>query len=285
MAEVKNALVERARHAVVLYADDENCMGMLVSVAAERVCLVSTLRSQRDLQELHGRRADCYCVLETEAGTEWLVLYDRDERLPLLSIDRIPAAFGGQARFNVSNAMHAVAACYLSGVPIEALRAGLADFQCNYESTPGRMNWFDDLPFRVLMDFAHNPDGIAKLCDFVDRVPVSGRKVLAFAGAFDRLDATLVKMGQAVAGHFDFYFCKEHPPRGDNQRTVAHLLQQGLLDAGVEAERTAIVGHGEEVAHQIFDSCQKGDLLVMLLGHVEKHKLATYIRSYAKRLQ
>ncbi len=285
MARVKGALLERARHAAVLYADDANCMRMLGSVRAERVCLVSMQRSRRELRELSGTRADCHCVLETLAGREWLVLYDRDERLPILRTDRIPATYDGQARFNVSNAMHAAAACYLSAVPVQALRAGLANFHCDYETTPGRINWFDGLPFRILMDFAHNPDGIAKLCDFVDRIPVSGRKVLAFAGTFDRRDETLIEMGRTVAGHFDFYFCKEHAPRSENQRKVAHFLRQGLLSAGVEAGRTAITGHGEAVAFEIFDSCRQGDLLVMLLGHIEKHRLATYIRAYAKRSQ
>jgi hypothetical protein len=66
---------------------------------------------------------------------------------------------------------------------------------------------------------------------------------------------------------------------------VAHPLQQGSLDAGVEAERTAIVGSGEEAAYVIFHGCQKDGPQVMLLGHVEKHELATYIGAYAKRLQ
>jgi len=285
MAGVKGSLLERARGAAVLFADDTNCLDMLGSLGADKVCLVSMLRDAQDLRELGGGRAECFCVLETVAGEEWLVLHDRARRMPVIASNGIPATFGGFARFNVSNAMHAAAACYLSGVPVEVLRTALAGFHCDYDSTPGRLNWFDDLPFRILMDFAHNPDGLKKLCEFVDRLPVRGRKVIAFAGAHDRREDTLVRMGQAVAGHFDFYYCKEYAPRIENQKQVAHFLRQGLLSAGVDAGSTAVRTYGEEVIFEIFDSCEAGDLLVMLMGHVEKSQLASHIRAYARRMQ
>jgi len=282
MAEAKGSLLERARHAAVLNADDPNCLGMLDSITAETACLVSMRADQKQLSALVGNRTAVYCVLEVVEGEEWLVIYAGGERVPVIPSARIPATFDATARFNVSNAMHAIAATYLAGISRDAIRKAMACFSSGYESTPGRLNVFDDLPFRVIMDFAHNPDGFEKLCDFVDQQTVSGRKLIAFAGSPDRKDETLVRMGRAMADHFDFYFCKEHKSRGDvERRKVAPLLQQGLLEAGVDRDQTAIMAHGKEVIFEIFDSCESGDLLVMLLGHIEKHELAGQIREYA----
>ena len=90
-------------------------------------------------------------------------------------------------------------------------------------------------------------------------------------------------MGHSIAGHFDFYFCKEHlRPDGTQPRLVAHILQQGLMDNGVKESQTAITTHGRDAIFGIFDACQPGDLLTMLMGHVEKHQLPGYIKEYAE---
>ena len=162
----------------------------------------------------------------------------------------------------------------------------MSNFTASWESTPGRLNVFDDLPFRVIMDFAHNPDGMLKICEFVDEQEVEGRKLVAFAGTITRTDEVIRKMGRSIAGHFDFYFCKEHiRPDRKQPRTVAHLLRQGLLDMGVAESKIAVTMYGKDDIFGIFDACEPGDLLIMLMGHVEKHHLPSYIREYALTLK
>jgi hypothetical protein len=57
-----------------------------------------------------------------------------------------------------------------------------------------------------------------------------------------------------------------------------------LIEAGVAENQTVITTNGKEVIFQIFDACKEGDLLVMLMGHVEKHQLPGYINEYARTL-
>ena len=68
-------------------------------------------------------------------------------------------------------------------------------------------------------------------------------------------------------------------------RLVARILQQGLMDKGVAENQTAITTYGREAIFGIFDACRPGDLLTMLLGHVEKHQLPGYIKEYADLLR
>jgi len=280
MAKVKQALVERARHAAVLNADDPHCLAMRGAMNAEQICLVSMRYSVDELHAMVGERPACFCVLELVEDEEWLVIYDQGRRLPVIKAASIPATFAGTARFNISNAMHAIVAAYLSGTGAEMIRTAMRKFHASYESTPGRLNVFHDLPFLVILDFAHNPAGLHSLCDFIDRQTVPGRKIVAFTGMVDRMDATLKNMATSLAGHFDFYFCKE---RYEVQpRSVAHILQQGLLGSGVSADRIAVRAFGKKVIGEIFDACEPGDLLVMLLGHDEKRRLSDYIREYAE---
>jgi UDP-N-acetylmuramyl tripeptide synthase len=282
MAEIKSALPQRAKKAVVLNADDAHCIGMLECVTAKQVCLVSMGTGRNQLFERYGSKLTDCCVLETIEGRHHIIIYNGELRVPVIAVDSIPACFDGQAHFNVSNAMHAMAASFLSGVDVETIQTAMSSFTASWETTPGRLNVFDDLPFRVIMDFAHNPDGMRKICEFVDRLEVPGRKLVAFAGTINRTDEVIRQMGCSIAGHFDFYFCKEHVRKDGNQyRTVAHLLQQGLIESGVSENQTAVMHHGKDVVFEIFDACEPGDLLVMLMGHVEKELLPGYIREYA----
>ncbi len=285
MAEAKAALPMRARQGVVLNADDEHCIDMLKKVTAKQVCLVSMEAGRDQLYTRHGDAFNCCCVLEWVDDQQHLVMYFEDRRLPVMAVDSIPASFGGTARFNVSNAMHAVAASYLSGVDIETIQTAMSSFRASYETTPGRLNCFDELPFRIVVDFAHNPDGMRKICEFVDLQNVPGRKLVAFAATINRSDEVVRHMGHSIAGHFDFYFCKEHVRAdGNNSKTVAHLLRQGLIESGVDENQIAVKNRGKDVVFEIFDACKPGDLLVMLMGHVEKHLIPGYIREYSGNL-
>jgi len=290
MAEVKRALPERASQAVVLNADNAHTLAMLEHMGARHKCLVSMQSSRAQLLARHGAVMTCCCVLEELDGRAVMVIYDGDDeggrRVPVMAVDEIPATHAGAAGYMVSNAMHAAVASYLHGIGIEDIRRALGGFRADYATTPGRLNIFDDLPFRVILDFAHNPDGMRSICEFVDRQKPTGRKLVAFAGSVSRTDETIRRMGQSIAGHFDFYFCKEYlRTDGTQPRRVAQILQQGLMDKGVAESQTAITTCGRDVIFEIFDACRPGDLLTMLLGHVEKPLLAGYIREYAEVLR
>jgi cyanophycin synthetase len=281
MAEIKKALPERARYGAVLNADDPYCLAMLRSMTAKKPCLVSMTSGFDELSQHVEAGLACFCVTEQVDGEEWVVIYDQGVRLPVIQVKQIPATFNGTARFNVSNAMHAIVACYLADTDVDQIANAIQLFQTGYETTPGRMNEFGGLPFRVIVDFAHNPDGLRRVAEFADNQDISGRKLVAFAGTATRPHSMLRNMGGALAGHFDFYFCKEHVPvRNKNVPGVAHLLQEGLLKNGVAKEQTVIRKHGRDVIFEIFDACKPGDLLMMLVGHVEMHQLPDYISEY-----
>lgn len=289
MAAVKQALPERARHAAVLNADDEHCLAMVGAVRADRVCLVSMEHTVGDLQQRWRDRVDCFCVLEREDGQEWITIHDNGRRLPIIAAAQIPATFDATARFNVSNAMHAIVASHLVGVTIDALHAAMKNFVTGCDTTPWRLNVFDELPFKVIVDYAHNPDGYRQLCDFVDRQVVPGRKLISMITMNDRSPETLANMSAAVAGHFDFYFCREDAKEVDSikpgERQVGHVMQEALIEVGVNPEQTSVLTLGKNVIFEILDTCRPGDLLILVPAYCEMPEVADYIREQAGRLK
>jgi UDP-N-acetylmuramyl tripeptide synthase len=285
MTLIKRALVERAGNAAILFADDERCMGMLDHMTSEEVCLVSLRSAREDLLNMAGERKPGCCVLERQANGEWIVLYHHDHRIPIMPVDAIPATFGGTADVNVSNAMHAITAAYFSGLDVRLISSAMSSFRAGQQHTPGRMNFFEGLPFRVLMDFAHNPDGLKQICKFADRQQVDGRKVIAFAGLSKRSDEINRKIANVVSGHFDFYFCKDfEPSKPPKRRMVGPFIQQVLIEGGIPAEATKVLTFGQDVIFEILDSCGPGDLLILIAGHTETGKVPGYIEAYKSRL-
>ena len=70
-------------------------------------------------------------------------------------------------------ATHALQAIEM-GLPSETVARGLAAFQSTPEDNPGRLNEFMLGDVRVLVDFAHNPHGMAALFELVDALPARG---------------------------------------------------------------------------------------------------------------
>lgn len=284
MTGIKRALVERAAGVAILFADDANCVSMIEHMNSDRICLVSLHSNVKKLSVLGGDRAVSFCVLEAREGQQWIVLYHEKKRLPVMPVNDIPATFDGTARFNVSNAMHAIAASYYSGIDIRSIRFALSIFSAGQQFTPGRMNVFDRLPFNVIMDFAHNPDGFRKICEFADLQQVDGRKIIAFAGMAKRTDDINTKIAKTVAGRFDYYFCKDYEPsQPPKPKLVAPFMQKVLLEEGVPREATSVLTYGKDVIFKILDSCEPGDLLFLLAGHAEIKKVPAYIRAYTEQ--
>lgn len=282
LVEIKFALVERARKAAILFADNPGSCGMRTRITAEKLWLVSLESDMAGLHELAGDRVASFCVLENIKGSEWLVLYDGGHRIPLIESHRIPATFGGAARFNVSNAMHAACAALELGVAADAIRSALGRFRAGREQSPGRLNDYDQLPFRVIVDNAHNPDGLKQLMKFVDSQSPVGRKVISFGAPNGRFENIYRNMAGAVAGHFDLYFCVDHMSRGDAKPNhYAPILHEELLSRGIEHQKVLLGKRGREAWKQVFDSCAPGDLLILLLSAVEFDNAHHFIQEYA----
>jgi UDP-N-acetylmuramyl tripeptide synthase len=270
MAELKRALPERARHAAVLNADDEHCLAMIDTMTARVLCLVSMDKDAAALQAIAGTRPACFCVLEKIDGQEWLVLHDAGERIPLLAVDQVPATFDGAARFNVSNAMHAAVSAYQAGVEPTAVAAALGQFSNDFNVTAGRMNQFEGLPFRVIMDYAHNRDGFRRLAEFVSQQSATGRKILMLNQLGDRLDADILASVAPLAGHFDHYVCRNYRVvRNRPHDEIPALLKKGLVAAGVPEAAISTVPDADEAVRYSLSLARPGDLLVLLAGNAD----------------
>src|SRR3546814_2471153 len=61
---------------------------------------------------------------------------------------------------------------------LDVIRSGLKGFASSFEDNPGRRNIIDDHPFRVLIDYAHNPASLEALGFLISQMRVDHGKVI-----------------------------------------------------------------------------------------------------------
>jgi cyanophycin synthetase len=209
----------------------------------------------------------CFCVSEDIDRQPWVVLYDGEQKIPVVEITRIPATRGGLVAHNVSNVLHAVAASHLLGIDAESISKGLQAFEMNFENTPGRLNFYDEHPFKVIMDYAHNADGMNKLGNFIDTFEISGRKILMFQVRGDQADSLIRKFVSETTRHFDHYVCRTHPVyTGPDEQRSLKVMKRTLLDAGVDETQITTTTDPDFAVDTMLQMGREGDLLVFAPG-------------------
>lgn len=262
MAALKRSVLDRARHAV-LNADDPRCIAMLPYLSSKLVTL-TTLGTVENFDDFEHADELNICSIEDVSGRDWIVLTEKGQRRPVIAVNDIPATFDGSARYNISNAQQAVAATRAAKIPIKTIAKVLASFEMNIQNTPGRLNIHDNGRYKVIMDFAHNADGVKNLADFVDSLAVNGRRIIMFSVSMLASNELIFSTAAASAEHFDIYICwdssdDKHRPAGE----VSRLMRRGIEAQGVVSEAIKEVIDQQEALDYALALCRNGDLLVV----------------------
>lgn len=194
-----------------------------------------------------------------------ITIYDQGRHIPLLWTHLIPATVEGKAIHNVQNAMFAAAIAYSMEVGLDDIRQGLRTFDNTYFQAPGRLNIFSEHPFKVILDYAHNPHAVQAMVRLVDNLDAEGSKICVVAAPGDRRDEDIREIARACAGHFDHYICRRDDVlRGREPDEVPGLLRDTLLSAGVDEASIEVIPDEQEAVHAALQRAEVGDLVLVL---------------------
>ncbi len=263
LAVVKRVVVESATDTAVLNADDINCLKMADYADAGTIFYVTTNPGNSLVKE-HIQAGGKAIVLETGMNGEMLTIYDNGLHIPVLWSHLIPATLEGKAVFNVQNAMFAAAMAYSFGVDLDNIRHGLRTFDTSYFQAPGRMNVYDEHPFKVILDYGHNPAALQAVAALASQLEVTGRRICVVSMPGDRRDEDVADAGAALAEHFDQFICKaDDRRRGRGHDEIPQLLRRALIDAGTGDEKITIIPDEVEAVNTALEMAVPGDLVVI----------------------
>ena len=270
LAVVKRVPIEIATDAAVLNADDPLCLQMADYTDAQRLCYV-TMNPSHSLVKQHIRAGGEAFVLEQAMNGHMITIYDGETHTPLLWTHLIPATIEGRAMHNVQNAMFAAALAYNMNISLEDIRHGLRTFDSTFFQAPGRMNIYDEHPFKVILDYAHNPAAVKAICDVANRFEVDGRRIIVLAAPGDRRDQDIREIAAIAAGNFDHYICRrDDNTRGRGPDEVAVMMKDKLLEDGVHADAIEVIPDEQEATHHALEIANTGDLILVLGDNVKR---------------
>jgi cyanophycin synthetase len=280
LADVKSVVVEAVPRdgIAVLNADDPLVAGMRRRCRGDVIwfSLGEPGSQGRELAEAHCRRGGTAVLLDSDERGEYILLRQGRRSMRLTYCDRLPATYGGKARFNVMNAMAAAGAAFGQGAHLHDIRAGLTGFLPTWDSAPGRLNYIDVNGVHGFVDYAHNAPGLRALGEFLQAYleglsksnqDIGRRRLIGVVGtAGDRRDSDLIELGRVAAEFFDVIVIREDKKRrGREPGEVVALIDQGIKEQSLGRTReTHIILDEVEATEYAVSVANPGDVLAVM---------------------
>lgn len=179
-------------------------------------------------------------------------------------------------RFNVSNALAAIAACAAFDHDLERMCKVLSTFR----RVPGRMEEITHPNgFRVFVDYAHTPDALAKALETLRGI--AAKRVITVFGCGGNRDVDKrALMGSVASRASDMVYLTSDNPRSEDPMAIMAQIEEGLLP-GTRYEK---IEQREEAIAAAIREAERGDVvLVAGKGHETYQEFAHTIVPFDDR--
>jgi cyanophycin synthetase len=195
-----------------------------------------------------------------------IILSSGSNEVELVELARVPFTNGGIIKFQVVNALTAVAAAWAAGLNPAMIVRALSTFASDTTTIPGRFNMMSINGVEVILDYAHNPAAISALMAAVNAMPPRHTTmIIGLPG--DRRDEDLIHSMQATVEGIDSYILHDLQDRRERQpNEVPQLLRQQIPD-GVACE---IVSSQEEGIKKALSRLEAGQRLIIVADIVDE---------------
>ncbi len=245
LARVKSVLIESVKKDgwAVINADNPYCVRIGERTKHCNVAYFS-LNAENPVVTAHCENGGVAAIIDNG----YLTVVKGTWRIKIAKVSHIPITFNGTVEFMTHNAMASSLATFLWGFKVEDIRGALETFVPSPALTPGRMNLFNFKNFRFLVDYAHNPDGLRGLGQYV-KAQHASRKTGVISGTGDRRDDDIREVGRLCAEMFDnIVICQEKYLRGRTYEEITRLLCEGIQQ--IHPNQPVLITDKAEVAWQ-----------------------------------
>jgi UDP-N-acetylmuramoyl-L-alanyl-D-glutamate--2,6-diaminopimelate ligase len=159
--------------------------------------------------------------------------------------------------FNVYNLLAVIANCHLNGIRISNILESVK----NLPQVDGRLQHVKmGQKYRVIVDYAHTPDGFEKVFEYADIITPKNNKIIAVFGAAGLRDTKKRAILGAVADRFcTNIIVTEEDPRTENS---LEILEQ--IASGIKNTRHLIILDRMDAIRQAIELANKNDTVLIL---------------------
>jgi UDP-N-acetylmuramoyl-L-alanyl-D-glutamate--2,6-diaminopimelate ligase len=189
------------------------------------------------------------------------------------------------ARFNVYNALGAVALGEAMELEPAAIRAGLAGVR----GVPGRMERVDcGQPFGVIVDYAHSPASLQTVLDQLAPLATAGGGLIAVFGSAGERDVRKRPMMGRIAGErCRLVVVTDEDPRGEDREAILDEIAAGAETAGKRrGEDLLCIPDRHDAIAAAFDRAGPGDVVLLAgKGHEQSIIMSDGPRAWDERTE
>jgi UDP-N-acetylmuramoyl-L-alanyl-D-glutamate--2,6-diaminopimelate ligase len=162
-------------------------------------------------------------------------------------------------KFNVYNALGAIAVCLLEGVSLEQVKESLEVLL----PVEGRMEAVDEgQEYQVLVDYAHTPDGLENALMAVKEV-AEGRVITVFGCGGDRDKTKRPKMGRIAASYSDYVLVTSDNPRTEEPDAILLDIEPGVIEAGLGKDHYEMVADRRTAIQKAIEMASPKDVVLI----------------------
>jgi UDP-N-acetylmuramoyl-L-alanyl-D-glutamate--2,6-diaminopimelate ligase len=191
-----------------------------------------------------------------------------------------PARLRLPGRFNVANAVLAVALLDAVGIPVATALAGIAT-----TVVPGRMEPVDaGQDFVAVVDYAHTPDAVTTALQAL-RGSTEGRLITVLGCGGDRDPGKRAAMGAAAAAGSDVLVVTDDNPRSEDPAVIRAAMLAGVeeVPVGRRAEVHEVAGRRDALAAAVALAGPGDTLFVAGKGHETGQEIAGTVHPFDDR--
>lgn len=246
----------------IINADNSYC----VKVARDAACNIAyfTMDENNPVVKEHCRKGCTAAIFENG----FITIKKGDWKIRIEKVTHIPITFNGTVNFMIQNALAASLAGFVWGFKIEDIRTSLETFIPSPAHTPGRMNIFHFKDYKILVDHAHNPDGLKGVRDFLKTIEANYHTGV-ISGTGDRRDEDIREMGRISATMFDeVVICQEKYLRDRTYEQMINLLTEGLTEVkpGINYK---IIRNSKEALNYLLNTAKPGSFITIVSDSIK----------------
>lgn len=158
--------------------------------------------------------------------------------------------------FNVYNLSAAMLALFALGYDFDYIKKRIPLIKVS-----GRLEMIDlGQDFHVMVDYAHTPNGITKLLEYVKLLPIN-RSIVVIGQAGERDPYKRKEVGEIVARNCDYAIFTYEDPRSEDPRDIIDMMTQNIHDL----DNYEVIIDRKEAIKRAIELAQPNDM-VMVLG-------------------
>ncbi|HET8894939.1 MAG TPA: UDP-N-acetylmuramoyl-L-alanyl-D-glutamate--2,6-diaminopimelate ligase [Gaiellaceae bacterium] len=152
-----------------------------------------------------------------------------------------------RGRFNIENALGALAAARVLGIDDDAIARGLESVR----GVPGRFESVEEgQPFAVIVDYAHKPDALESVLR-ASRELARGKLIVVVGAGGDRDRGKRPLMGKIASELADVAIVTSDNPRSEDPRAIIDAIVAGATNGvEVEPDRATAIARAIELARE-----------------------------------